>query len=46
MSGSLPVILILATNNRELVLEPGAASSLHMYPQVLALLHDFPESLE
>lgn len=35
------VIFTLVTDNRKLVLEPRAASSLHMYSQVLALLHDF-----
>lgn len=36
------VIFILVTNNRELVLEPRAASSLYMYSQVLPVPHDFP----
>lgn len=39
--GSLPVVFILASDNSKLVLEAGAASSLHVYSQVLALLHDF-----
>lgn len=37
-----PVIFILVIVNRKLVLEPRAASSLHMYSQIIALPHDFP----
>lgn len=44
--GSLPVVFLLARNNRELVLEARAAPSLHVYSQVLALLHDFWQPLE
>lgn len=36
------VIFILVSINRKLVLEPGAASSLHMDSQIFALPHDLP----
>lgn len=39
------VIFILVIDNRKLVLEPGAAASLHMYSQIIPHAHDFPESL-
>lgn len=40
--GCLPVVLVLLSVNRKLVLKPGAASSLHIYSQVLALFRDLP----
>lgn len=36
------VIFTPVANNRKLVLEAGAASSLHVYSQVFALPHDLP----
>lgn len=46
MSSGLPVIVSLLVDNRKLVLEARATPSLYVYSQVLALLHDLPESLD
>lgn len=42
MIGSLPVIFISVTIHRKFILEPRAASSLHMYSQILSCSHDLP----